>query len=179
MTAKWCRMSLHDWLALEIDIFIGLMVGVPLGYLVRALMAAALLAALMYPAPVRAECEPYPVTKHSPTGIVGCETYGEGIASHWAGPGVARNDCVWPWTACRAIFVTSVDTGVTIVVTPTMFCDCYTGTANERLVDLDPAALAALGLDPARGLSPVVVRPAEDESSATLLPDTSMEESSE
>jgi len=109
---------------------------------------------------VEAACEPYPVTEHSPTGIVGCELYGEGIASRWGGPGVARNDCVWPWTHCTPIAITSLQTGITIIVTPRMFCDCYTGTADERLVDLGPTEVAALGLDPDQGLYPVSVEPA-------------------
>jgi len=46
-------------------------------------------------------CRPEPITADTPTGIKGCVIYGEGIASMWGGPGVARNDCVWPWTACQ------------------------------------------------------------------------------
>ena len=57
-----------------------------------------------------------------------------------------------------------------------MFCDCYTGTgANERLVDLDPSALKALGLWEVRsqGLFAVSVQPVKADTT-TLLPDTRM-----
>ena len=116
-------------------------------------------------------CEPYPITEHSPTGVVGCTVYGEGVASHWGGPGVARNDCIWPWTDCQPIIVTSLDTGLSVAVTPRMFCDCYTGTADQRIVDLDPATLAQLGLDPSAGLYSVRVEPIE----AVALPNTAMD----
>lgn len=116
--------------------------------------------ALAAPVVAHDGCEPYPVTEYSPTGIVGCIVYGEGTASMWQGPGVARNDCRWPWDACTPISITSLDTGLRIIVTPTMFGDLYTGTPDERIVDLDPRAVAALGLDPSRGLWPVLVAPA-------------------
>lgn len=124
-----------------------------------------LLAAIM---PVRAgdeTCRPEPITVATPTGVAGCVIYGTGIASHWAGPGIARNDCVFPWTDCTPITITSLDTGRSITVTPTMFGDLYTGTARQRIVDLDPAAVSALGLSWARGLYKVRVEP--------VLPDTS------
>jgi hypothetical protein len=132
------------------------------------ILALLLLAACVGDA--RADCEPYPVGPESPTGIVGCVRYGEGIASMWGGPGVARNDCTWPWTDCQMISISSHDTGITILVTPTMYCDCYTGTPDERLVDLDPAAVAALGLEPSRGLWHVTVTPVRE----GLLPDTAV-----
>jgi len=50
-----------------------------------------------------------------------------------------------------------------------MFCDCYTGEREQRLVDLDPSTLRALGLDPSQGLFPVRVTPV-----AGALPDTAM-----
>lgn len=119
---------------------------------------------------VRADCYPIEVTWYSPTGVAGCELYGEGLASWWQGPGVARNDCTWPWTGCQPLTIRSLDSGRAITVTPTMYCDCYSGTPNERLVDLDPASLSALGLDPSRGLYRVEVLPA----GPTMLPDTAM-----
>jgi hypothetical protein len=115
-------------------------------------------------------CHPIPVTWYSPTGIAGCRIYGEGIASTWGGPGAARNDCVYPWRDCQTVAVTSLTTGLRIIVTPTMYCDCYTGTRRQRLIDLDPAMVRALGLDPADGLWPVTVYPVD---ASTGLPDTS------
>jgi hypothetical protein len=114
-------------------------------------------------------CRPEPITEHTPTGIAGCVVYGSGIASMWPGPGVARNDCVYPWTDCTPITITALSTGLSVTVTPTMFGDLYTGTPNQRIVDLDPATVAALGLDPSQGLWPVTVQP------AMTLPNTSME----
>jgi hypothetical protein len=101
--------------------------------------------------------------------------YGEGLASWYSGPGVARNDCTWPWTNCQPIRITVTRTGASVVVRPTMFCDCYTGTPNERLVDLDPSVMKLLGLWESRsqGLFPVIVTPAGQEP-PTSLPDTAI-----
>jgi hypothetical protein len=106
---------------------------------------------------------------YNPTGWEGCTIYGEGIASRWQGPGVARNDCLWPWTDCTPIRITALDTGRSIVVRPTMFGDLYTRTKDQRLVDLDPAAVRALGLDWSRGLYPVIVEPV-----GGTIPDTAV-----
>jgi hypothetical protein len=76
---------------------------------------------------------------------------------------VARNDCLYPWTDCTPIRVTSLVTGRSIVVQPSMFCDCYTRTPDQRLVDLDPRSVALLGLDWDQGLYRVTVRPARGE----------------
>ena len=149
-------------------------------YRAHLIVLAALLALCLLPAPVKAECHPIPVEWYSPTGIAGCETYGTGTASRWQGPGVARNDCIWPWTDCQTIAIRSIQTGVTIVVTPTMYGDLYTGTSIERIVDLDPSAVAALGLDWDAGLWPVEVWAVDGETgmpngpAPMALPDTAM-----
>ena len=127
---------------------------------------------LLLASKVKAECHEIPITSWSPTGIAGCEIYGTGLASWWNGPGIAVNSCVWPWTACPPLRITLSETGRSITVTPTMFCDCYTGTSDQRIVDLDPSALKALGLDPSKGLYRVSVQP------AFQLPDTALPSSS-
>lgn len=122
---------------------------------------------LVLPQPARA-CERTEVEWYNPTGWEGCTRYGPGLASRWPGPGVARNDCIWPWRSCTPIKITAQETGLSIVVTPKMFCDCYYGTSQEKLVDLDPAAVAALGLSWADGVYPVRVEP------VASLPDTAL-----
>jgi hypothetical protein len=125
-----------------------------------ALLLLFLLSSLfVMPEKAYAACHRIPIGPDSPTGIAGCEIYGYGLASTWSGPGIARNDCIWPWTACTTVVITSVETGQTITVTPTMFGDLYTGTPDQRIVDLDPVSVRRLGLDPGRGLWPVQVMP--------------------
>lgn len=121
--------------------------------------------------PVHAACRMTAKEWYNPTGWEGCTVYGDGIASRYAGPGVARNDCTWPWRRCTPIRITSFQTGLSIIVRPRMFCDCYTRTRRQRLVDLDPAAVRALGLAWADGLYPVSVEPVDP---ATGLPDTAL-----
>jgi hypothetical protein len=98
----------------------------------------------------------------------------------WAGPGAARNDCVWPWDKCEPIRVESLDSGKFLLVRPTMWCHCWTGVSGpmgetERIVDLDPSMVRALGLNPEQGLWRVRVEPlSSTPTSKTLLPDTAM-----
>jgi hypothetical protein len=145
------------------------------GALLIAILGFTLLFWLMVPRAVNAECQTYPPNPpHEPTGIKGCEIYGEGIASRYPGNGVARNDCVYPWTNCQTIKITSLETGLTAIVTPMMYCDCYTGTTDERIVDLDNFTLGLLGLNWNDGLYPVRVEPVNGAASSAigLLPNT-------
>jgi hypothetical protein len=109
----------------------------------------------------RPGCRPYPVGPNSPTGIVGCQLAGltTGIASWYSGSAVAANWCEWPWTTCGSVTITALDTGISLTATVAMYCDCYTGTADERLLDLPRDLVVALGLDLSRGLYAVTVTP--------------------
>ncbi len=120
-------------------------------------------------------CEYYtPNPPHEPTGIKGCTLDGptDGIASTYPGDVAAANWCEWPWTNCGSVIVQSHDTGLTITVPVGMYCDCYFTTVHERLIDLTPGQVLALGLDPARGLFPVTVTPIRERESSIVLPDT-------
>lgn len=151
-----------------------------------ALLAALLIALLVAVTSPVAACDAVPVTPNTPTGIAGCDRTGDGIASRYgtSGDGVAMNFCTYArrvTEGCGWVTIQSHDTGVTVTVRVVDYCDCYTGTADERIVDLQPGVVAALGLDPSRGLYPVTVW-REDASSSTLadvarapmLPDTAM-----
>lgn len=97
----------------------------------------------------------------------------QGWASTWSGPGAATHDCTWPWADCQTRAIRSLQTGLVIIVTPTMYCECHVpGVAHpDRLIDLDPAQVAALGLERSDGLWRVEVWPV---SGRTGLPDTAM-----
>ena len=105
-------------------------------------------------------CRPEPVTPETPSGIAGCTLDGPtaGKASTWGGATAAAQWCVYPWTDCGSVRVTSHETGVSIVAQVGMFCDCW-WTSDRRLVDLTRNQVLALGLDPADGLFTVTVEP--------------------
>lgn len=79
-----------------------------------------------------------------------------GIASHYGpGTGVATQWCTWTLrhsASCGWVQIQSHDTGIVVLAPVVDWCQCYRGTANERIVDLQWGVLAALGLDPALGL---------------------------
>lgn len=136
-------------------------------WLVFILVAAAV------PATAKAnDCTPEPASQWAPAGWICPPRYGEGTASTWGGPGAARNDCTYPFTACEPLTVRSLDTGRVITITPTTWCMCWVGVVGpagerERIIDLGPEQWAALGL-PGPGLYRVEVRP------AVALPNTSI-----
>ena len=121
------------------------------------------------------QCHPEPVTVNTPTGIAGCERWGRGIASHYGpGNGVAMNFCTWTLRhrlGCGSVAVRAIQTGVTVTAPVVDFCDCYTGTGRERIIDLQWGVVEALGLPLSQGLYPVEVQPAGG------LPDTAMKSS--
>lgn len=127
-----------------------------------------------------AACDAVEVTPNTPTGVAGCFRVGDGIASHYGpGDGVAMNFCTWTLrhsNGCGWVTITSHDTGKIVTVPVVDFCDCYTNTAQERIVDLQYGVVAALGLDLARGLYPVTVNyPDAALQPTTMLPNTAMQ----
>ena len=120
-------------------------------------------------------CYPIPITPDSPTGIAGCVRWGAGIASTYGpGRGVAMNFCTWARrhsTGCGSVSITSQDTGRTVTAAVIDFGDLYTGTPNERIIDLQYGVVEALGLDLSLGLWPVIVEPVT--APPMLLPNTS------
>ena len=117
-----------------------------------------------------AACESTPITANTPSGIAGCERWGAGTASHYGpGDGVAMNFCTWALrhsSGCGWVTITSAQSGQSVSALVIDFCDCWTGTPDERIVDLQYGVVAALGLDLADGLYPVSVQ------AAMMLPDT-------
>ena len=136
---------------------VALLLAISLGVQTTALMPA-------FRAPSAAAgdgCYTIPKGSNSPTGIAGCVRFGRGIASYYApGGGVAMNFCTWTRrhsSGCGRVSITALSTGRHVTVPVVDFCDCYTGTSDERIVDLQTGVLAALGLNPSRGLYQVVV----------------------
>ena len=96
-----------------------------------------------------------------------------GIAS-WYGPGegVAMPFCTWAYRhtyGCGAVIIRSLDTGMAVVAPVIDYCQCYVGTPQERIIDLQLSVVGALGLDPSKGLFRVSVEAFSGE-----LPDTAM-----
>lgn len=109
-------------------------------------------------------CYPIPVGPNTPTGIAGCERWGKGIASYYGpGSGVAMNFCTWTYRhehGCGFITVKSLASGLQVTVPVVDFCDCYTGTPDERIIDLQYGVVQLLGLNMSQGLYEVEVWPA-------------------
>lgn len=127
------------------------------------------------------ECEPEPASVWAPAGYV-CEPhYGIGTASTWDGPGAATNGCSWEVrhsVGCPLIAIRSLDTGLVVITRPVEWCMCWVGVRGplgetERLVDLSPDLVAALGL-PGPGLYDVEVRPFREGIGSAGLPDTAL-----
>lgn len=79
-----------------------------------------------------------------------------GTAS-WFGPGdgVATQWCTWTLRhteGCGLLAVQSHRTGITVIAPVIDWCQCYRGTSQERIVDLQWSVVDALGLDRADGL---------------------------
>jgi hypothetical protein len=108
-------------------------------------------------------CYSVPKTPNTPTGIAGCIRFGTGTASFYSqlGLGAAMNFCTWTLRhgqGCGSVTVTALSTGISVRVPIVDFCDCYTGTADERIIDLQGGLLPLLGLNPAEGLFRVRVQ---------------------
>lgn len=130
-------------------------------------------------------CYPVPVTDNTPTGVAGCEVFGDGTASHYGpGSGVAMNFCTWVLrhsTGCGWVSIRSHQTGIVVTVPVVDFGDLYTGTAQQRIADLQWGVVDALGLDRSQGLYEVTVwreqvgplaTPASASGPSLMLPDT-------
>lgn len=138
------------------------------------LLALLLLVATATPVSAGDEtCYSIEFSDYSPTGIAGCTLDGPtaGKASWYSGVVAAANWCTWPFTSCGLVAVQSHDTGLVITIAIGMYCDCYTGTDHERLIDLTRSQVIALGLDPDDGIFAVTVTPL-----LVGIPDTAMKQ---
>lgn len=126
------------------------------------------------------DCEPEPASIWAPAGWICPQRYGVGTASTWSGPGAASNGCphrIRDTTGCPVLSIRSLDTGLVVITQPVEWCMCWVGVTGpngetERLVDLSPDLVAALGL-PGPGLYDVEVLPAPGWTT-TSMPDTSV-----
>ena len=100
-----------------------------------------------------------------------------GTAS-WYGPGdgVATQWCTWMLRhthGCGFAVITSLETGITVEVPVVDWCQCFRGTPQERIIDLQWGVVAALGLPRSQGLYPVRVEWVAS-IGPTTLPNTAM-----
>ena len=89
------------------------------------------------------------------------------------------NFCTWALrhnSGCGWVTITSHETGLSVTAPVIDYCDCFFGTTDERIVDLQYGVVAALGLDLSRGLYPVTVTPLlpAQGPDALMLPNTKM-----
>ena len=73
---------------------------------------------------------------------------------------MATNLCTWAVrhsSGCGWVTITSLETGLTVTAPVIDCCDCFFGTTDERIIDLQHGVVAALGLDLSQGLYPVTV----------------------
>ncbi len=102
------------------------------------------------PSPMRRVTFPPATATPSPASL-------SGVASWWAsfGPGIYA---ALPGYVAGTRVRIRVWSGELYVDTPVITsCGCFVGTPQERIVDLSPGILRALGLDPSRGLYPVAI----------------------
>jgi hypothetical protein len=121
--------------------------------------------------------EQLPVLEPSVLPDVAAETQ-TGIAS-WYGPGngVATQWCTWTLRhteGCGLLAIQSHQTGLTVIVPVVDWCQCYRGTSDERIVDLQWGVVDALGLDRADGLYPVTTWRVDRAAIPPALPDTAV-----
>lgn len=70
------------------------------------------------------------------------------------------NFCTWTYRhtyGCGYVTVRSLQSGLSVTVPVIDFCDCYTTTPNERIIDLQYDVVRALGLNTSQGLYEVEV----------------------